>query len=112
MIFPAAMILPFGPDLCFASSQLLLSNSVPREDQGSAGGISLTIVNYCISLGLGFAGTVERYVSKGGADHLKGTRAALWFGACLAFIAFLLVALFVRVERPDITEDIKEVERD
>lgn len=98
MIFPAAMILPAGPDLSYASSQLIISNSVSRKDQGSAGGICLTIVNYSISIGLGMAGTVERYVGNNGENSLLGTRAALCFGACLAFTALILVVAFVRID--------------
>lgn len=47
-----------------------------------------------MSIGLGFAGTVERYVGQG--DRLKGYRAAFYFATCLAFLGFLLVVTFVR----------------
>lgn len=87
-----------GPDFSFSSGQLIISNSVPEEDQGSAAGICLTIVNYSISIGLGMAGTVERYVGNNGDDVLAGIRGALYFGLSLAAAAFAIVVLFVRIE--------------
>lgn len=70
MIFPAMVLVNPGPDLSFASGQLIVSNAVLKEDQGSAAGIVLTLVSYSISIGLGMAGTVEVYVGDHGRVSL------------------------------------------
>jgi hypothetical protein len=58
----------------------------------------LTVVNYSISIGLGFAGTVEREINYGGhtkADALLGIRGALWMSVGLAGLGLVLSLLFV-----------------
>lgn len=49
---------------------------MPRELQGMAASILCVVQNYCISIGLGMAGTVESQVSRG--DTLRGYRGA-WY---------------------------------
>ena len=59
-----------------------------------------SVVNYSISIGLGFAGTVEAQVNEG--DLLKGYRGALYMGIGLAGLGLCLSLLFtyLRVYRP------------
>ena len=64
-------------DMSFPSGTILLSNSMPREQQGMAASVVNTVVNYSISLSLGIAGTIERNVNQGGNDVLKGYHGAL-----------------------------------
>lgn len=57
-----------------------------------------TIVNYSISLGLGFAGTIEVHVNHGGttpADVLRGYRGAWYFGIGLTGLGIVLSLIFV-----------------
>ena len=44
--------------MSFPSGILILSNAMPHKDQGVAGSLVNTVVNYSISMGLGIAGTV------------------------------------------------------
>ena len=74
-----------------------MSNAMPREHQGVAGSLVNTVVNYSISLGLGFAGTVESYVNDGGGDTLKGYRGASYMGVGLAGLGVLLATCFMTV---------------
>ncbi|GAA6059222.1 hypothetical protein JCM10212_006615 [Sporobolomyces blumeae] len=53
MIFPAEIVIVFGPDLSFASGALIISNSVPPSMYGIGGGLMNLITNYSISIGLG-----------------------------------------------------------
>lgn len=56
------------------------------------------MVNYSISLGLGFAGTVEVHVNKGGTtpgDIQHGFRSALYMGTGLAALGLALSIAFV-----------------
>jgi hypothetical protein len=55
------------------------SNTLPKDQQGMAGRLVSTVVNYSISLGLGFAATVEVYTDKGRRipeDILNGSKGA------------------------------------
>ncbi|EXJ64520.1 hypothetical protein A1O7_00856 [Cladophialophora yegresii CBS 114405] len=97
--FVCMIVIPWGMDMSFPAATIILSNAVRKEHQGIAASLVTTIVNYSISLGLGFAGTVEVHVNNGGRtseDLLKGYRGA-WYvgigfaatGLCIS-IAFLL----------------------
>lgn len=70
--------------MSFPSGTLIVSNSMPREHQGLAASLVNTVVNYSISLGLGFAGTVESRVNHSGLDVFKGYRGATYMGIGLA----------------------------
>ena len=99
LTFVSLLIMPFGMDMSFPAGTVIMSNAVPREDQGIAGSMISTVVNYSISLGLGFAATAEVYLNNGGrtqADLLRGYRAA-WYVSigvaglgCLVCLTFLL----------------------
>ena len=70
-------------DMSLPAATILLSNAVSKEHQGEAASLVNTVVNYSISLGLGFAGTVDVHINKGGRtpeDVLKGYRAAFYMG--------------------------------
>lgn len=57
-----------------------------------------TVVNYSISLGLGFAGTVEVHVKNGGQtweETLHGYRGALYMGTGLCGLGLTLSIVFV-----------------
>jgi MFS family permease len=97
-IFVTTIIAPFGMDMSFPAATLILSNAVSREHQGVAASLINTVVNYSISLGLGFAGTVEVHVTKGDGtfdDTLHGYRGALYTGIGLAGLGIFLSFLFV-----------------
>jgi len=97
-IFVTTIIAPFGMDMSFPAATLILSNAVSREHQGVAASLINTVVNYSISLGLGFAGTVEVHVTKGDGtfhDTLHGYRSALYTGIGLAGLGIFLSFIFV-----------------
>ncbi|CAI7643587.1 unnamed protein product [Penicillium glandicola] len=91
-----SIINPFAPrDMSFPSGTLILSNSMPRHHQGLAASLVATTVNYSISLGLGFAGTVETHVNEGGQNVLQGYRGALYMGVGLASLGLVLSICFM-----------------
>ncbi|KAK4621816.1 hypothetical protein CLAFUW4_06740 [Fulvia fulva] len=97
-IFVCTLIAPFGMDMSFPSATLVISDSVKKAHQGVAASLVNTVVNYSISLGLGFAGSVEVYVNNGGLtyeDTLHGYRCALYMGIGLAGLGVLLAFVFV-----------------
>jgi len=77
----------------FPAATIILSNAVPKKHQGVAASLINTIVNYSISLGLGFAGTIEGNVNHGGhtpAQVLEGYRGALYFAIGSAGLGVLI----------------------
>jgi len=101
-IFPACLLVVGGPDLSFASSNIIISNAVLPEEQGVAGSFISTVVQYSLAIGLGIAATVESHVNKSGTDIVLGYRGAYWLGIGLAAVAFFVVVLFVRDHRFDV----------
>lgn len=84
-------------DMSFPSGTLLLSNAMPHKHQGLAASLVSTTVNYSISIGLGFAGTVESHVNDGGTNTLKGYRGALYMGVGLAAGGLVISSFYVLV---------------
>ncbi|PYI05187.1 MFS general substrate transporter [Aspergillus sclerotiicarbonarius CBS 121057] len=101
--FVVSILTPWGMDMSFPSGTLILSNSMPREHQGLAASLVNTIVNYSISIGLGFAGTVESQVNRGGTDTLRGYRGASYMGIGLAGLGVGVATMFVirSLTKPD-----------
>lgn len=98
--FFSLIIMTWGMDMSFPAATLILSNSVKREHQGIAASLVSTVVNYSISLGLGFAATVEVHVNNGGetmADLLFGYRAAWYMAVGFAGLGLgISVIYFIR----------------
>lgn len=96
--FVCTMIIPWGMDMSFPAATLILSNAVSKEHQGVAASLVNTVVNYSISLSLGFAGTIESHVDRGGktpADVLRGYRGAWYMAIGLAGFGLFLSVVFV-----------------
>jgi MFS family permease len=97
-IFFCTIVTPFGMDMSFPAATVVLSNAVPKEHQGIAASLVATVVNYGISIGLGFAGTVEVHTNNGGKtpeDILKGYQGAEYMGLGLAGLGLIMSILFV-----------------
>lgn len=96
--FVGLLVLPWGMDMSFPAATIVLSRAMPREHQGLAASLVSTFVNYSISIGLGFAGTVDSNVNRGGKDILRGFRGALYMGVGLAGLGVVLALVFCFVE--------------
>ncbi len=84
--------------MSFPAATIILSNSVSKEHQGVAASLVTTIVNYSISLGLGFAGTVEVYTNRGGhnqQDLLRGYHGAYYMGIGIAGLGLATSVTFL-----------------
>lgn len=91
--------MPWGMDMSFPSATIILSNAVSREHQGSAASLVNTVVNYSVSIGLGFAGTVETRLNHGGLDVLRGYRSALYLGIGLSGLGVGIATVFASTHR-------------
>ncbi|OJJ83252.1 uncharacterized protein ASPGLDRAFT_48653 [Aspergillus glaucus CBS 516.65] len=85
--------------MSFPAGTIILSRAMPREHQGVAASLVNTFINYSISIGLGFAGTVEGQVNNGGKDVLQGYRGALYMGVGLSGLGVAVALFFCFVER-------------
>ncbi|KIX06524.1 uncharacterized protein Z518_04500 [Rhinocladiella mackenziei CBS 650.93] len=96
--FVCTIVIPWGMDMSFPAATVILSNAVSKEHQGIAASLVNTVVNYSISLGLGFAGTVEVHVNNGGhnpRDILLGYRGAWYLGIGLAGLGLCISTIFL-----------------
>lgn len=97
--FLSMIVTVWGMDMSFPAATLLLSNLVPKGQQGVAASLVATVVNYSISIGLGIAGTVESQVNQGGKEVLRGYRGAWYTGIGLSGMGILLALCFILDER-------------
>lgn len=95
--FFSVIFFTVGLDTSFPAAAMIFSASVPQQYQGMGASVVMTVVNYSISLGLGFAGTIETNINHGGLtpeDKLKGYRGALWFSVGLAGLGLVLSLIY------------------
>jgi hypothetical protein len=83
--------------MSFPAGTILISNAMPPTHQGLAASLVTTIVNYSMSIGLGFAGTIETYVNNNGQDLLRGYRGALYLSIGLSGVGVLISLLYMLV---------------
>ncbi|PNP39574.1 hypothetical protein TGAMA5MH_08593 [Trichoderma gamsii] len=99
MIFPAMILVAFTGDMVFAAGQIIASSGVSRRHQGAAGSLIGMLFTYGMSTGLGFAGTVERYVDPHATNLLKGYRAAAYLAIGFAVGGLIIDLIFVRMKK-------------
>ncbi|KIW85759.1 hypothetical protein Z517_01151 [Fonsecaea pedrosoi CBS 271.37] len=93
--FASLIVMPFGMDMSFPAATLIMSNFFPPQQQGVAGSLISTVVNYSISLGLGLASTVEVHVNNNGKDPLAGIRGGWFMGVGLGGLGVIICIAFV-----------------
>lgn len=84
--------------MSFPAANLLLSNKMPRESQGVSASLVNTVINYSISLALGFAGTIEGQVNHGGEELLMGYRGAWYLGIGMGIAGICCSGVFAFCE--------------
>lgn len=97
--FLSTIITVWGMDMSFPAATIILSDLVPKGQQGVAASLVNTVVNYSISIGLGIAGTVEVHVNDGGEDLLQGFRGAWYVGIGLSGMGVFLSFCFMFFDR-------------
>lgn len=99
MSFPAMFISAFTIDLITTSAQIIASNTVAIQHQGVAGSLVGTFLSYGMSIGLGFAGTIEVHTSDNGANLLRGYHSAAYLAVGLAAAALFFSVFFIRIPK-------------
>ena len=106
--FWAQVIMPWGMDMSFPVSTVILSNMVPSDQQGIAASLVATVINYSISIGLGIAGTVKSQLSHN--DIVEELRGAFYVGiglsGCGVFLALYYAFTEYRLSDKEKEQDI------
>lgn len=92
--FLSIIIMPLAMNWSYPAGSVIISSAVPQKSQGIAASLISTMVNYSISLGLGMAGSIERYVGENDGS-LVAWRSALWFGVALNVLGLIISSLFI-----------------
>ncbi|KAJ9149796.1 Aminotriazole resistance protein [Pleurostoma richardsiae] len=98
MAFPAMFLSAFTLDLIVTSAQIIVSNTVAIKHQGVAGSLVGTLLNYGLSTGLGFAGTVEVHTYDNGRHILRGYHSAAYLAIGFAGVS-LALTVFIRIPK-------------
>jgi len=127
--FVAVILMPGAMNLSFPAATILLSSALPKEKQGIAASLVATVVNYSISCGLGFAGSIHKNslvyaAQREGMDgpppalsvsspqlvaiRLVGLRTAYWFAVALGAVGMLIAGLFILVQSAEATRKAKQ----
>jgi MFS family permease len=131
--FTAILLMPGAMNLSFPAATILLSTDLPKEKQGIAASLVATVVNYSISCGLGFAGSIHKYslevaAAKAGLRgpqpalstsntrlvevRLVGLRSAYLFAVALGVLGMLIAALFIVIQGEAGSENGREEEQE
>lgn len=97
--FGQMFLLGWGMDLSFPSASIILSDFLPKENQGMGGSLVNTVVNYSVSLFLAISSTADAQFNKNsGGNVLTGYRAGIWFGVGCVGVAVLMAGVLILVE--------------
>ncbi|CDK26133.1 unnamed protein product [Kuraishia capsulata CBS 1993] len=94
-MFVSCIIMTGGMDISFPAGVMIMSNRLPKHQQGISASVVATTVNYSISIGLGFAGTVQYYLQKNGASEMKAMRGCFYMGIGLSGLAMMIGLVFL-----------------
>ena len=99
LTFVSVLVMPAAMNLSFPAGTIILSNLMPKSEQGKAASLVSTVVNYSIATGLGLAGSIERYAKDVGKSEVEGYRWAWYLGMGLSGIGVLLSVYFFVLSR-------------
>ncbi|KAJ2896287.1 MFS general substrate transporter [Zalerion maritima] len=98
-VFIATIVLPLGMEFVTPAATAMLEMAMPEGEWEGASSLVMMTVNFGICLGLGVAGTVERYVGNEGEKELAGIKGGQWTGAGLAGLGFVSAVVLLMVDR-------------
>lgn len=97
---PGIALVTLGPDLSFAAASIFITSQVPRDSQGAAGSLLVTIQNLSAAIMTGISDAIG-VAASGGSDtvSLKGLHALWWFQLASALCGAIICSIFVRIPR-------------
>jgi MFS family permease len=99
-IFPSMICATIGIDITFTVANIFITTSLPRKQQGLAGGVIMLLLHLGIAVTLGFADIVNTYT----VDTLgekKSYQAVFWFEVACAAAALVIMILFVKIKKAE-----------
>ncbi|PBP15649.1 MFS general substrate transporter, partial [Diplocarpon rosae] len=93
--FASLVVMAWGMNMSFPAGTIILSNGMPREHQGMAASLVVTVVNYSISISLGIAGIIVRQTKETGISTLETYRNAWYFAIGLDGLGVVIALCFL-----------------
>ncbi|KAI9862463.1 MAG: hypothetical protein M1813_004314 [Trichoglossum hirsutum] len=105
--FPSMICGTIAIDITFNITNIFITTSLPRKQQGLAGALINSLMHLGISFFLGFADVVASGTAYLGLR--RSYKSVFWFEVACAAAALTIFALFVKIEKAksDMTEDEK-----
>lgn len=94
-VLPAMIFATISIDLVFNCANVFFSTSLPRSQQGLAGGLSNALLHLSVAVQLGFAEVVTAGTSYQGKE--RSYKNVFWFAVACGTAALIIFALFVRI---------------
>jgi predicted MFS family arabinose efflux permease len=107
-VFPSMICATIGIDIVFNVANIFITTNVSSRRQGLAGALINSLLYLGIAVLIGFADVVQTATKKKGLK--ESYQAVFWYQLACAGVAFVIMALFVRIRKAesDLTVDEKE----
>ena len=99
-IFPSMICATIGIDITFTVANIFITTSLPRKQQGLAGGVTMLLLHFGIAVCLGFADIVNTYTLDSLGEK-KSYQAVFWLEVGCAAAALLIMILFVKIKKAE-----------
>jgi len=108
-IFPSMVCATIGIDITFNISNIFITTSLPRKQQGLAGAVIMLLLHLGIAVFLGGADIVNTYtLERLGAR--QSYHAVFWFEVACAGLALVILICFVKINKAESDFTIEERE--
>ena len=99
-IFPSMVCATIGIDITFNITNIFVTTSLPKKQQGLAGSVTMFLLHLTMALDLGFADIVN--VSMLPALGVKGSyKAVFWLEVACASAALFVLVFFVKIKKAE-----------
>jgi MFS family permease len=99
-IFPSMICATIGIDITFTVANIFITTSLPRKQQGLAGGVIMLLLHLGIAVTLGFADIVNTYTVDALGER-KSYQAVFWFEVACAVTALVIMIFFVEIKKAE-----------
>lgn len=99
-IFTSMCFATIGIDITFTVANIFITTSLPRKQQGLAGGVTMLLLHLGIAVMLGFADIVNAYTLESLGER-KSYQAVFWFEVACATAALIIMILFVKIKKAE-----------